>query len=75
MKFVFLINFQMVYELNSFHFRKWLCRSSGHLELSVHDFCIRIMPFPTTRREICCYLEYFASLRQHDPIQTDGFDC
>ena len=44
----------MILEPTFSSFRTWLCRSSGHLSLYVHDFCICLMPFPQTQTEVCC---------------------
>ena len=38
--------------------------SSGHLQLSVHEFCIRVMPCIQTRPDICSDLEDFVALKQ-----------
>ena len=43
-------------------FWECLCRRSGHLSQDDHDFCIRVMPFPQTRLEVCCNLEHFVAL-------------
>ena len=64
-KFCSLFNFKMVLEQHCFfHFWTWLWRSSEHLFLYVHDFCICVMPCLQTCPEVWCSLEYFVALSQ-----------
>ena len=65
-KFCFLFTFKMVLELFFpifFHFWTWWCRSSGHLSLDVHDFCLHIMSVPQTRPEVCSDFDFFVALK------------